>query len=69
MTVFVGHALDNTVVDFDAKMLLLEKTVIGSLYGICRPRVDFPRWFSLYKAGKLKLDELVTRGYSPGRGQ
>lgn len=63
VTVLVGHAPDNTPVDFDAKILALEKTVIGSLYGSCRPRLDFPRLFSLYKAGKLKLDELVTRVY------
>ena len=37
VTVFVGHAPDNTPVDFDAKMLALEKTVIGSMYGTCRP--------------------------------
>ena len=63
VTVFVGHGPDNTPVDFDCKILALEKTVIGSLYGSCRPRLDFPRLFSLYKAGKLKLDELVTRVY------
>ncbi len=63
VTVYVGHAPDNTPVDFDAKILALEKTVIGSLYGSCRPRIDFPRIFALYRAGKLKLDELVTRVY------
>ncbi len=63
VTVFVGHAPDNTPVDFDAKILAPEKMVIGSLYGSCRPRLDFPRIFNLYKAGKLKLDELVTRVY------
>ncbi len=63
ITVFVGHAPDNTPVDFDARILAPEKTVIGSMYGSCRPRLDFPRIFSLYKAGKLKLDELVTRVY------
>ena len=63
VTVYVGHAPDNTPVDFDARILALEKTVIGSMYGSCRPRLDFPRIFSLYKAGKLKLDELVTRVY------
>ena len=39
--------------------------MIGSFYGTCRPRVDFPRLLDLYKAGKLKLDELVTRVYPP----
>jgi S-(hydroxymethyl)glutathione dehydrogenase/alcohol dehydrogenase len=63
VTVFVGHAPHNTAVDFDARMLMPEKMVIGSMYGSCRPRVDFPRLLGLYKAGKLKLDELVTRVY------
>ena len=63
VTVFVGLPPDNTKVDFAAKILIQEKTVIGSMYGTCRPRVDFPRLFRLYKAGKLKLDELGTRVY------
>ena len=63
ITVYVGHAPVNTPVDFDARILFLEKMVIGSYYGTCRPRVDFPRLLGLYKAGKLKLDELVTRVY------
>jgi NDMA-dependent alcohol dehydrogenase len=40
-----------------------EKTLTGSMYGSGRPRVDFPRLLSLYKAGRLKLDELVTSTY------
>jgi NDMA-dependent alcohol dehydrogenase len=41
-----------------------EKVLTGSMYGSARPRVDFPRLLSLYKANKLKLDELVTATYS-----
>jgi S-(hydroxymethyl)glutathione dehydrogenase/alcohol dehydrogenase len=63
VTVFVGHAPHKTPVDFDARMLMPEKMVIGSMYGTCRPRVDVPRLIRLYPAGKLKLDELVTRTY------
>lgn len=63
VTVFVGHGPDNMPIDFDCKILGPEKMVIGSMYGSCNPRIDFPRIFSLYKAGKLKLDELVTRVY------
>jgi S-(hydroxymethyl)glutathione dehydrogenase/alcohol dehydrogenase len=63
VTVFVGHAPHRTPVDFDARMLMPEKMVIGSMYGTCRPRVDVPRLIGLYRAGKLKLDELVTRTY------
>jgi NDMA-dependent alcohol dehydrogenase len=41
-----------------------EKTLTGSYFGSCVPRVDFPRMLSLYLAGRLKLDELITRRYS-----
>jgi S-(hydroxymethyl)glutathione dehydrogenase/alcohol dehydrogenase len=40
-----------------------EKTLKGSFYGSTRPRYDFPRLVSLYQAGKLKLDELITKRY------
>jgi S-(hydroxymethyl)glutathione dehydrogenase/alcohol dehydrogenase len=41
-----------------------EKTLTGSYFGSCVPRIDFPRMLGLYVAGKLKLDELITRRYS-----
>ena len=63
ITVFVGHAPEGTPVALDARMLMHEKTVIGSYYGSARPHVDFSRLIRLYKAGKLNLDELVTRRY------
>lgn len=40
-----------------------ERTIKGSWLGSARPQHDFPRILGLYKAGKLKLDELVTRTY------
>ena len=40
-----------------------EKTIRGSYYGTVNPARDFPRFVDLYLAGKLKLDELVTRRY------
>lgn len=33
------------------------------MYGSSRPRVDIPRLIDLYRSGKLKLDELLTRRY------
>ena len=63
LTVWVGHAPDNTAVSIDAKALAYEKMVMGSLYGSARPQVEFPRLLDLYKAGKLKLDELVSRRF------
>ena len=41
-----------------------EKTITGSYFGSCVPRVDFPRMLALYLTGQLKLEELITRRYS-----
>ncbi|ODU09832.1 MAG: alcohol dehydrogenase [Rubrivivax sp. SCN 71-131] len=63
--VMVGVARADDQVSVRCSSLLFEeKTLTGSLYGGARPRVDFPRILGLYKAGKLKLDELVTRRYT-----
>jgi S-(hydroxymethyl)glutathione dehydrogenase/alcohol dehydrogenase len=40
-----------------------EKTLTGSYFGSCVPRIDFPRMLGLYAAGQLKLGELITRRY------
>ena len=63
VTVWVGHAPEETPVTIDARELMQEKTVIGSMYGTARPQIEFPRLLALYKAGKLRLDELITRTY------
>ena len=63
ITVWVGHAPEETPVTIDARELMQEKTVIGSMYGTARPQIEFPRLLALYKAGKLRLDELITRTY------
>ena len=63
VTVWAGHAPLNTPVTMDARDLIAEKTVIGSMYGSARPNIDFPRLLALYKAGKLKLDELISRRF------
>ena len=36
-----------------------QKRVVGALYGLANPRVDLPRIFALYLAGRLPLDELL----------
>lgn len=63
VTIWMGHAPVNTPVTIDARDLMQEKMVMGSMYGSARPRVDFPRLLNLYKSGRLKLDELITRRY------
>lgn len=41
-----------------------EKTVKGSYYGSVQSRRDFPRLLEFYRAGQLKLDELISREYA-----
>ena len=36
----------------------------GVVFGAANPRFDIPNLLSLYKAGQLKLDELITRTYT-----
>ncbi len=40
-----------------------ERVLTGSLYGSAAPKTDIPRKIDLYRAGSLKLDELLTRSY------
>ena len=47
-----------------ASLTFEEKTLTGSYFGSARPREDFPRLLALYRAKRLKLDELITRTYS-----
>ena len=42
----------------------MQKTIRGALFGMCSPPVDILRQIDLYRAGKLKLDEMITRRYS-----
>jgi S-(hydroxymethyl)glutathione dehydrogenase / alcohol dehydrogenase len=43
--------------------VLRGQRIIGSFMGSGRPHVDIPRYVELYRAGRLKLDELITARY------
>jgi S-(hydroxymethyl)glutathione dehydrogenase/alcohol dehydrogenase len=43
---------------------LFEKKLLGCWYGGANVHLEIPRLLALYRAGKLKLDELVTRRYA-----
>ncbi len=45
------------------QLVYAEKTLMGSLYGTARPRVDLITLMDMHNEGKLMLDELVTRTY------
>ncbi len=42
---------------------LFRKQIRGSLFGDCNPTQDIKKMLALYRSGKLKLDELVTKQY------
>ena len=45
-------------------LTLMEKQLVGSLFGSGNPRSDIPKLLDLYREGQLDLDGLVTRTYS-----
>jgi NDMA-dependent alcohol dehydrogenase len=59
------HGAMETEVGLSAlDLTLMEKQLVGSLFGSANPRSDIPRLLDLYRAGQLKLDELVTTTYA-----
>jgi len=63
--VVVGVARPTDATSFKPmSMVFEEKTLQGSYFGSCVPRIDFPKMLQLYMAGRLKLDELITRRYA-----
>jgi S-(hydroxymethyl)glutathione dehydrogenase/alcohol dehydrogenase len=44
-------------------LTLFEKEIKGALFGGGNPFDEIPRMMDLYRAGHLKLDELVTSTY------
>lgn len=46
------------------ELVVYAKKLRGVLFGNCNPTRDIPALLEYYRAGKLKLDELITRRYS-----
>jgi S-(hydroxymethyl)glutathione dehydrogenase/alcohol dehydrogenase len=44
-------------------LAMMNKEIKGTIFGSGNPRFDIPNLLAMYRAGKLKLDELVTRTY------
>jgi S-(hydroxymethyl)glutathione dehydrogenase/alcohol dehydrogenase len=61
--VMVGLSPFGSKTSIETRGLMNEKVLKGCCYGSIRPRIDIPRLVDLYMAGRLKLDELVTRTY------
>lgn len=46
------------------ELVVYAKKLRGVLFGNCNPTRDIPALLDYYRAGRLKLDELITRRYS-----
>ncbi|UVO12718.1 Zn-dependent alcohol dehydrogenase [Mycobacterium sp. SVM_VP21] len=62
--VLTGMAVQGTRTSIDPQdMMLMNKTLCGTVFGSCNPRTDIPLLATLYDAGRLQLDEMITKRY------
>ena len=61
--VIIGVPAATAEASFNVASMYLDKTIMGCRYGTARPQHDFRLIADLYMAGRLKLDELVTKSY------
>jgi S-(hydroxymethyl)glutathione dehydrogenase/alcohol dehydrogenase len=59
----IGSLLDTQVTLNLAMLTLMQKNLQGTIFGGGNPYYDIPQLLSMYKAGKLNLDDMVTRQY------
>jgi S-(hydroxymethyl)glutathione dehydrogenase/alcohol dehydrogenase len=60
----MGDMLNTDVKLSLIELALYQKDLQGAIFGGYSPRVAIPELLSMYQAGRLKLDELVTRRYA-----
>ena len=59
----MGAVLETDVTLNVAGLTLLQKNLQGSIFGHGNPQYDIPMLLSMYQAGKLNLDDMMTREY------
>jgi S-(hydroxymethyl)glutathione dehydrogenase/alcohol dehydrogenase len=60
----VGMAPEDQKISINALSIpRSEKVIMGTWYGSARPWHDLPKMVDLYMAGKIKVDEMLTRSY------
>lgn len=59
----IGHGSDEFLSNFNVVEFVGGKIMTGCAMGASRIRLDLPNMIELYQAGRLKLDELITRRY------
>ncbi len=65
--VMLGVPKMGSEASFVVNTMYNDKSIMGCRYGSARPQYDIPLMVKLYQAGRLKLDELVSR-HLPARG-
>jgi S-(hydroxymethyl)glutathione dehydrogenase/alcohol dehydrogenase len=59
----LGNVMEQTIHLSGTMLTLMQKRIQGTLFGSANPTYDIPKMLELYRAGDLKLDELVTQTY------
>jgi S-(hydroxymethyl)glutathione dehydrogenase/alcohol dehydrogenase len=59
----IGSMLDTNITLNLAMLTLMQKNLQGTIFGGGNPYYDIPQLLSMYKVGKLNLDDMVTRQY------
>ena len=59
----IGSLLDTNVTLNLAMLTLMQKNLQGTIFGGGNPHYDIPQLLSMYKAGRLNLDDMITRQY------
>lgn len=59
----IGSLVDTQVTLNLAMLTLLQKNIQGTIFGGGNPHYDIPKLLSMYTAGKLNLDDMVTTAY------
>jgi S-(hydroxymethyl)glutathione dehydrogenase / alcohol dehydrogenase len=59
----IGSMMESNVTLNLATLTLMQKNLQGTIFGGGNPFFDIPQLLSMYKAGKLNLDDMITRQY------
>ena len=46
------------------ELVTYQKRIQGTHFGHCNPSADIPRQIQMYRDGRIKLDEIITRRYA-----
>ncbi|RPA12815.1 NDMA-dependent alcohol dehydrogenase [Gordonia sp. OPL2] len=59
----MGNMMENEVTLNLAMLTLLQKNLQGTIFGGANPKLDIPQLLSMYRMGKLNIEDMITRQY------